>query len=64
MFKDENNRQPKYRNLISDKTYRGIIQLNDELLAFTSNAVLPGGENKLIIFDLSKNSKYDFKYNK
>jgi len=55
MFKDENNRQPKYRNLISDKTYRGIIQLNDELLAFTSNAVLPGGENKLIIFDLSKN---------
>ena len=53
MFKDEKN-EPKYRNLISDKTYRGIIQLNEDLLAFTSNSVLPGGENKLIIFDLPK----------
>ena len=55
MFKDGNNSSSNYQNLITDKTYRNIIQLNEDYLAFTSNSVLPGGENKLILFNLSKN---------
>ena len=58
MFQDDSNSNPesKYHNLISDKTYRGLIQINEDHLAFTSNAVLPGGEDKLIIYNLPKNA--------
>ena len=55
LFKNDNNPGSNYQNLISDKTYRNIIKLNEDYLIFTSNAVLPGGENKLIIFNLPKN---------
>ena len=55
MFKKENNAETKYHHLITDKTYRDLIQINEDHLAFTSNAVLAGGENKLIIYNLPKN---------
>ena len=41
-------------NKLADKTYRNIIKLNEHNIAITSNSVIPGGENKLIIFNLFK----------
>ena len=37
-----------------DKAYKGLIQIDKEgyLVALTSNEILPGGENKLLIFNL------------
>ena len=50
---NENGLNIKHTHLIKDKTFRNIIQIDDYHQAFTSNEVLPSGENKLIIYNLS-----------
>ena len=39
---------------LNDKTFRKILKLNETHLAITSNSILQGGENKLIIYNLAK----------
>ena len=39
---------------IFDTNYAGGIKLNQNIYAFTSNSLLPKGDNKLIIYDFSK----------
>ena len=33
-------------------TYRGGIKINDNIIAFTSNSILPYGEDKLVFYDI------------
>ena len=40
-------------NIEEEVTYRSIIQINENEFAASSNAILSGGEDKLIIYDLS-----------
>ena len=44
---------------IDKKAYRGGIKINDNILAITSNRILPNGENKLRFFDGSTKNFLD-----
>ena len=50
LFGREKNQAKK----IFDTNYAGGIKLNQNIYAFTSNSLLPKGDNKLIIYDFSK----------
>jgi len=39
---------------VNDKYYRGGIQINKFLFAFTSNSNIPNGEDKLIIYNYKR----------
>jgi len=38
--------------IITEKTYRSGIKINDNIIALASNSLLPGGENKLIFYNI------------
>jgi len=38
-------------SILYEKTYRGGIKINDDIIAMTSNRIRTNGENKLIFFD-------------
>ena len=40
-------------NIEEDIAYRSVIQLNEKEIAVSSNAILDGGKDKLIIYDIS-----------
>ena len=40
-----------YKNEISKRNYSGGIQINESLYAFTSNSIIPNGEDILIIYN-------------
>ena len=42
--------------IIEKRYYRGLVNIDDNLHALTSNEVLLNGEDKLVIFNLKKNS--------
>ena len=46
---DENKRN---ENKINDKAYFGCIRINDNILAVTSNSIIPNGEDKLSFFNI------------
>ena len=52
------NKNIKYDKvkIMSDYEYRGLIQIDENLIAFTSNKILSRGENKLVIYDLNNNN--------
>ena len=55
--KNDNNQtknQPIKTNLsdLNDKIFKNIIKLDDKNIALTSNTVFPGGEDKLIIYNV------------
>ena len=47
-----NQSEMNHFNKFTDKTYRNIIKLNEQNVALVSNSIIPGGENKLIIFNV------------
>jgi hypothetical protein len=51
----ENSKSKKDIN-VNNKNYRGGIQINKFLFAFTSNSNFPNGEDKLIIYNYNKKS--------
>jgi hypothetical protein len=53
MFLDDPKMNHFY--IIKDKTYRNVFKINESKIALTSNSVLFDGEDKLIIYDFSKN---------
>jgi hypothetical protein len=54
---------------VSEKTYKGGIKLNENIVVLSSNSVIPEGENKLIFFNSKTkkitegNNKYSFAVN-
>ena len=52
------NKNIKYEKvkIMNDCEYRGLIQIDENLIAFTSNKTLSRGENILVIYDLSNNN--------
>ena len=40
------------QTIITEKTYRSGIKINDNIIALTSNGLLPRGENKLIFYNI------------
>ena len=42
--------------ILNDCEYRGLIQIDENLIAFTSNKILSRGENILVVYDLSNNN--------
>ena len=53
--KDKCKKEELLCNIDNNITYRGLININDELIALTSNKVLQGGENKFIIYNIKYN---------
>ena len=43
--------------IIKDIEYMGLIQINNNFIALTSNSNLPRGEDKLVIFNIENSSK-------
>ena len=40
------------QSIITEKTYRSGIKINDNIIALASNSLLPAGENKLILYNV------------
>ena len=56
---DITNEENNY-NLISNKSYRGAIEINPNMAAITSNHILPNGEDKILFYHLiSKSVLYE-----
>jgi len=52
----------KRKMLITNKFYNSAIQISKNLIALTSNSILPNGEDKLIIYNnLLKDIRYEIK---
>ena len=49
-----NPQQKKEKKLITPKAYRGLIEIDENRIALTSNRVIPGGENKMFIYNLQE----------
>ena len=47
-----NNSSIDKTKILKDNEYMGLIQINENLIALTSNKILPRGEDKLVIFNL------------
>ena len=43
-------------NIESEDTYRGLFKISETLIAITSNSIIPGGKNKLIIYNFELNN--------
>ena len=53
-YTKETNKRISNRQLqiIKDKSYKGICKLTETQIALTSNEIIPGGEDKLIIYNI------------
>ena len=52
--KETQHNDVRHMYIIKDKSYRGIAQLTETQIVLTSNEIIPGGENKLIIYNIFK----------
>ena len=49
-----NSKKQLTENKITDKTYRGLIKLNDKNVSLSSNKIIPDGEDILLLYNTKK----------
>lgn len=57
-YMDLFNEAKRSKFKITDKTYCGGIKIDDNNVAITSNDIIPGGENKLLLFNTNNQKSY------
>ena len=53
---ERKNKEFESFNIENEDTYRGLFKISETLIAITSNSIIPGGKNKLIIYNFELNN--------
>ena len=52
-FFKENKEYIEYEKLFDNHYYKGGIQLNNDIICFTSNSIVPKGKDELVLYDIN-----------
>ena len=52
-----NSKKQLTENKITEKTYRGLIKINDKNVSLTSNKIIPDGEDMLLLYNTKKKTE-------